>query len=67
VNHSDAEILIVDSEWGSLVENIAPSLPKIRHVIQVNSGYASPLQVIDYEQLLAASAQDEPCLCSAIV
>ena len=56
VNHSDAEILIVDSEWGSLVENIAPSLPKIRHVIQVNSGYASPLQVIDCEQLLAASS-----------
>jgi fatty-acyl-CoA synthase len=56
VNHSDAEILIVDSEWGSVVKDIVATLPKVRHVIQVNSGYGSPLQAIDYEQLLAASS-----------
>lgn len=56
VNHSDAEVVIVDSEWGKLVYNILPDLPKVRHVIQVNTGFESPLTGLDYEQMLSAAS-----------
>jgi fatty-acyl-CoA synthase len=56
MNHSDAEIVIVDSEWGKLVHNILSDTPKVRHVIQVDTGFESPLTGIDYEQMLSAAS-----------
>ncbi len=56
VNHSDSEILIVDSEWGHLVHAVLHELQNIRQVIQVDSGFTkSPLEGLDYEQLLKES------------
>ncbi|SIS74486.1 long-chain-fatty-acid--CoA ligase [Alicyclobacillus vulcanalis] len=58
LDHSDAEVLIVDSEWGSVVDPILSSLPQLHTVIQVNRGHSSPLQAVDYEEVLAAAPDD---------
>lgn len=58
IDHSDAEVIVVDSEWGATIDTILPQLPKVRHVVQIDSGYESPLKGIDYEQLLAQSSAD---------
>ncbi|MBX6395227.1 MAG: long-chain-fatty-acid--CoA ligase [Alicyclobacillaceae bacterium] len=58
IDHSDSEIVIVDAEWGHVIHSIRSQLPKVRHVIQIDSGYPSPLEALDYEELLAGSPTD---------
>lgn len=59
LDHSDSEVLIVDSEWGNVIQPVLSSLSKLRRVIQIDSGHASPLEADDYEAALA-DAPDEP-------
>jgi fatty-acyl-CoA synthase len=59
INHSDAEVVIVDSEWGNLVHDILSDLGRVRHVIQVESGFVSSLTAFDYEQLLADAPESD--------
>ncbi|RIV16916.1 long-chain-fatty-acid--CoA ligase [Alicyclobacillaceae bacterium I2511] len=58
--HSDAEILIVDGEWGDTVAQLLPNLPQIQHVIQFESGYGSNLHALNYESLLSTATATLP-------
>ena len=61
VNHSDAEILIVDAEYAHLIEPIRGSIPNIRHTVVIDSGVHSHLtDAIDYETLLAEADATTP-------
>lgn len=60
VNHSDAEVLIVDSEYSHLVEPILSAIPNVRHVIQISSAGSPTLIQLDYETLLREASADDP-------
>lgn len=59
LHHSDSEVIIVDSEFGTTVNEILPQLPNVRQVIQINSGNDSPLTALDYEGLLAGASTSD--------
>ncbi len=53
VQHSDAEVLIVDAEFADKVEEIINSLVKLRHIVLIESGHATNLTYsFTYEMLL---------------
>ncbi|WP_367307062.1 long-chain-fatty-acid--CoA ligase [Alicyclobacillus acidocaldarius] len=58
LDHSESEVLIVDSEWGHVVEPILPERPGLRHVIQI-AGHDWSMEAYDYEALLER-ASDQP-------
>ncbi|AEJ44711.1 AMP-dependent synthetase and ligase [Alicyclobacillus acidocaldarius subsp. acidocaldarius Tc-4-1] len=57
LDHSESEVLIVDSEWGHVVEPILRGRSGLRHVIQIAS-HDSPLDACDYEALLERASDD---------
>ncbi len=56
LEHSDSKAIIVDSEFGALVERLRPRLTQIRTFIQVESGFESPLSAESYEVMLAGAS-----------
>ena len=56
LDHSDAKAIIVDSEFGSMIECLIPRLTQIHTFIQVESGFSSTLNARDYETLLESAS-----------
>ncbi len=56
LEHSDSKAIIVDSEYGAMIERLVPRLTKVRTFIQVESGFSSPLAAHNYEKLLESAS-----------
>ncbi len=58
--HSDAEVLIIDSEFADKVDEVLSALGTLRHIILIESGYKTSLPFsVTYETLLQGQPQND--------
>ncbi|MGI2326672.1 long-chain-fatty-acid--CoA ligase [Planococcus sp. YIM B11945] len=58
LNHSDAKMLIVDAEFGTLIEDLQDSLPLEKYIVVHVEGCKTSISGEDYEAFLANVAED---------
>lgn len=58
IKHSDAKTLIVDAEFGKLIEDVQDQLPVEKYIIVEVDGHESKLNGITYEEFIGEVAED---------
>ncbi|WP_422124304.1 long-chain-fatty-acid--CoA ligase [Planococcus sp. X10-3] len=58
IKHSDAKTLIVDAEFGKLIEDVQDQLPVEKYIIVEVDGHESKLNGITYEKFIGEVAED---------
>lgn len=63
LNHSDSQVLVVDSEFAGLVNQIKDQIPNIHTIVNVCDGVdQKPLEGLEYEEFLMTGSPDPfPC------
>ena len=60
IDHWDAEALILDVDMIGKVQEIQAKLPKVKHFIVTGPKDKTPVDMINYDELLANSSPEEP-------
>lgn len=58
LNHSDAKMLIVDAEFGKIIEDLQDRLPLEKYIVVEVAGCESTINGVDYEAFIAEVAED---------